>query len=147
MNRITDTYGQALLETGVTAHDVDVAAAVFEACPQLLEVLSNPIITDKEKDSIIEKVLPESMHSFFKVVHRNNRADEIPEIFRSYRSLNRKAIHCIKATVEYVTPLTEEQKKRLVRLVQNKTGYQKVELQLTFAPELMGGFILRPSTY
>lgn len=147
MNRVTDAYGQALLENGISARDVSEAAEAFAACPELLDALANPVISDGEKDRVIEKILPASMHSFFKVVHRNGRAMDIPEIFRSYRSLNRKAVHCIKAAVEYVTPLTEEQQQRLISLVQKKTGYQKVELELIHKPELLGGFVLRTGDF
>lgn len=147
MNRITDAYGKALLETGVPAEDVEKAAEVFSLCPQLPDVLSNPVISQQEKDSVIEKLLPLSLHSFFKVVYRNGRALDITEIFRSYRSLNRRSVHCIKATVEYVTPLTEEQKARLIKMVQKKTGYEKVELSLVHKPELLGGFVLRTGDF
>ncbi len=147
MNRVTDAYGKALLELGVSSADVEEAAAVFSECPQLLDVLANPLVSADEKDRVIEKVLPESMHSFFKVVYRNGRAMEITEIFRSYRSISRKAVHCVKATLEYVTPLAEDQKQRLMKLVQRKTGCEKVELSLVHKPELLGGFVLRTGDY
>lgn len=147
MNRVTDAYGKALLENGVPAEDVNEAAELFDVCPVLSDILGNPVIAADEKDRVIEKLMPASMHSFFKVVHRNGRAMDIPEIFRSYRSLNRKAVRCIKATVEYVTPLTDEQQQRLIKLVQKKTGYEKVELSLVYKPELLGGFVLRTGDF
>lgn len=147
MNRVTDAYGKALLENGVPAEDVSEAAEVFEAYPELADVLANPVVSADEKDRVIEKLMPDSMKSFFRVVHRNGRAMDIPEIFRSYRSLNRKAVHCIKATVEYVTPLTGEQQQRLIKLVQKKTGYERVELSLVYKPELLGGFVLRTGDF
>ncbi len=147
MNQLTGAYGQALLEIGVPVTDVDKAAAVFEGYPQLMDVLSNPVISQDEKDRVIDRLMPGSMRRFIKVVYRNGRAMDITEIFRSYRSLNRRAVHCIKATVEYVTPLTEEQKERLIRLVQKKTGYEKVELSPVYKPELLGGFVLRTGDF
>ncbi len=147
MNQLTGTYGQALFEIGVPVIDVDKAAEIFESCPQLMDVLSNPVISQDEKDRVIDRLMPESMRQFIKVVYRNGRIMDIMEIIRSYRSLNRKIVHCIKATVEYVTPLTEEQKERLIRLVQSKTGYEKVELSPVYKPELLGGFVLRAGDF
>ncbi len=147
MNELTGAYGKALLEINVPVEDVNLTADIFAGCPDLMDVLSNPVITTEEKDRVIERLIPKSMQVFLKVVYRNGRAMDITEIIRSYRSLNRKAVHCIKATVEYVTPLTPEQQNRLIALVQKKTGYEKVELFMVYKPELLGGFVLRTGDF
>lgn len=147
MNQVTDAYAKALLDLGIPPEDIDNADEALSCCSELCEALSNPVIPDAEKDSVIDKVFPASLGSFFKVLCRNDRADEAHEIFRSYRSAYRKSQHCIKASVEYVTPLTDEQIKRITEYVRRKTGYEKVELSLVHNPEIMGGFILRAGDF
>lgn len=147
MNQITESYAGALLALDCPSQDIEQAAACFAACPDLGTALSSPIVAMEEKDRVIERVLPASLHGFFKVLCRNGRVSETEEIFRDYRSQKRKQIHRIKATVEYVTPLTEEQKDRLTDFVRKKTGYQDVELNLVHRPELIGGFILRAGDF
>ena len=147
MNRVSDAYAKALFETGVPSGDIERADEIFSACPELQEALSSPVIPFKEKERVIEKLFPESLTGFFKVLCRNGRASETREIFRSYRSLNRRAMGCIKATLEYVTPLTEEQKERFTEYIKRKTGYEKVELSLVYNPKIMGGFILRAGDF
>ncbi len=147
MNQITDTYAGALIELGVPYEDVETAARIFERCPELCGVLDHPVISCEEKDRVIERLLPKSMHRFFKVLYRNGRAEETREIFRDYRSQRRKNIHRIKATVEYVTPLTPAQLNGIVDFVKKKTGYSDVELNLVQRKELLGGFILRAGDF
>lgn len=147
MNQVTDAYAKALLDLGVSPDDVDDADETLRCCGELSDALSNPVIPFAEKCSVIDKVFPVSLGNFFKVVCKNDRAADVPEIFRSYRSAYRKSKHCIKAVVEYVTPLTDEQIKRMTDYVKRKTGYDKVELSLVHNPEIMGGFILRAGDF
>lgn len=147
MNPVTDTYAGALIELGIPPEDVDSSAKSFVACPELSEVLSSPVIGEEEKERAIARIFPKSMHGFLKLLCRNGRAGDASEIFRDYRSQRRKNIHRIKATVEYVTPLTPAQQNGIVDFVKRKTGYSDVELNLVQKPELLGGFILRTGDF
>ncbi len=147
MNQITETYAGALIELGTPSQDVEAAADCFNQCPLLRDALSSPIIADEEKDRVIHRVFPPSLHGFFQLLYRNGRMDEVTEIFRDYRSQKRRNIHRIKATVEYVTPLTPHQQDGIVDFVKKKTGYSDVELDLVQRPELLGGFILRAGDF
>lgn len=147
MNQVTDAYAKVLLDLNVPCEDIESADEMLSSCSELSEALSNPVVFLSEKDKIIEKIFPISLHKFFKVLCINDKANQAREIFRSYRSLNRKAQNCIKATLEYVTPLTEEQQMRITEYVKHKTGYEKVELCLVYNPRIMGGFILRAGDY
>ncbi|MBQ8688670.1 MAG: ATP synthase F1 subunit delta [Ruminococcus sp.] len=147
MNQVTDTYAGALIELGVPPEDVEAAAKSFAACPELREVLSSPIIGEEEKERVIARIFPRSMQGFLRLLCRNGRAGDADEIFRDYRSQRRKNIRRIKATVEYVTPLTPAQQNGIVDFVKRKTGYSDVELNLVQNPELLGGFILRAGDF
>ncbi|MBQ8514047.1 MAG: ATP synthase F1 subunit delta [Ruminococcus sp.] len=147
MNQMTESYAGALIELDVPYEDVKKTARYFQACPELCQVLESPVISPEEKDRVIEKLFPKSMHRFLRLVCQNHRAAELPEIFRDYRSQRRKNIRRIKATVEYVTPLTPAQQNRMVELIKKKTGFSDVELNLVKKPELLGGFILRAGDF
>lgn len=147
MNEITDVYAKALLDCGCTVNEIDTAAQRFSAYPDLRDVLSNPVIALEEKERVIAKLFPASMHRFFTLLCQNGRIAEIGEIFRSCRSEQRRRDHCIKATVEYVTPLTQEQQEKIIQFVKKKTGYPTVELSLVENPSLIGGFILRAGDF
>lgn len=147
MNQATEAYAKAILDLGIPHEDIDSADKALDCCPELLNALANPVIEYDEKCRVIDKVFPASTGNFFKVVCKNGRAEDVPDIFRLYRSAYRKSQHCIKAVVEYVTPLTDEQIKRMTDYVKRKTGYEKVELSLVYSPELMGGFILRAGDF
>lgn len=147
MNRVTDSYAKVLLDLNIPSNDIETADESLKCCRELLDAMSSPVVSLSEKDRVIEKVFPSSLHNFFKILCRNEQMEQIHEIFRSYRSLNRKAQGCIKATVEYVTPFTDKQKVRITELVKRKTGYEKVELELIYNPLIMGGFILRAGDY
>lgn len=147
MNQVTDAYAKVLLDLNIPSEDIETADNTLKCCRELFDAMSSPAVLLSAKDRIIEKVFSSSLHNFFKVLCRNEQVSQAHEIFRSYRSLNRKAQGCIKAVLEYVTPLTEEQKVRITELVKRKTGYEKVELELIYNPRIMGGFILRAGDY
>lgn len=103
--------------------------------------LSNPTISEAEKFAVIDRIFPESLRTFLKVVCQNGQIDSILEIFSEYQALERRQRHCAHAVLEYVTPLTDAQ----LTAMKNdlcKTGEPEVQLELHQNPELLGGFIL-----
>ncbi len=147
MNQRTEGYARALVELKIPFADVQAAEQMVKECPLILDALSNPTVSMQEKDRVTERLFPESLHGFFKVLCRNGGAEELLEIFRDYFSQWRRQVSCIKATVEYVTPLTAEQREKLIALIKRKTGYPEVELSMKHRPELLGGFVLRAGDF
>ncbi len=147
MDQVTELYAKVLTGLDISSEDIEKADEIIALSSELSDALQSPVVLLSEKDRIIEKLFPSSLHSFFKVLCRNGDSGKVREIFSTYRTQKRSANGCILAVLEYVTPLTEEQKMRMTELVKRKTGYEKVELELVFNPDIMGGFILTAGDY
>lgn len=147
MDQVTELYAKVLTGLDISSEDIEKADEIIALSCELSDALQSPVVLPSEKDRIIERLFPSSLHSFFKVLCRNGESHNAREIFSSYRTQMRSAKRCILAVLEYVTPLTEEQKVRMTELVKRRTGCENVELKLVCNPDIMGGFILTAGDY
>lgn len=142
MNQAVTSYAAVLLTVPNASKTVPDAQNAFLHCPELTDALCNPTISEAEKFAVIERVFPEELWAFLKVVCRNGQIDSILEIFTEYETQARRQKQCAHAVVEYVTPLTEAQVSAMKRMICAKTGKPEVQLDLRQNPALLGGFIL-----
>ncbi len=142
MNDAVISYATVLYEMD----NIDTAIAdireTFNEYPALSDVFDNPTISPTEKENVIEKLFPKILWTFLKIVCQNGRMCDILDIFDTVDLMRREAQSCASATIEYVTPLTPEQRKSMMSFVQRKTGKEKVHLEEKKNPQLIGGFIL-----
>ena len=109
MNGAVTSYATVLLTLPNASDAVADAQQTFQNCPLLTDSLSNPTISEAEKFAVIDRIFPESLRTFLKVVCQNGQIDSILEIFSEYQALERRQRHCAHAVLEYVTPLTDAQ--------------------------------------
>ena len=142
MDGAVTSYATVLLTLPNASDAVADAQQTFQNCPLLTDSLSNPTISEAEKFAVIDRIFPESLRTFLKVVCQNGQIDSILEIFSEYQALERRQRHCAHAVLEYVTPLTDAQLTAMKKMICAKTGEPEVQLELHQNPELLGGFIL-----
>ena len=68
MNQTAINYGQVLLELAVPREDIESSRQIWESSLPLRQALTNPVIQNKQKNKVIDKIFPSSMHSFMKIV-------------------------------------------------------------------------------
>ena len=78
-------YAVALYELGLPKEDIAASAQIIESAPQLMEVLSCPVVALKEKLRCVDRIFPESMCSFLKVVCTHGRWALLKGIFDGYK--------------------------------------------------------------
>ena len=142
MNGAVTSYANVLLSLCGAPDAVADAQKAFQNCPQLTDALSNPTIPEAEKFAAIDRIFPESLRTFLKVVCQNGQIDSILEIFSEYEVLERRQRNCAQAVLEYVTPLTDAQLSAMKKMICAKTGAAEVQLELKQTPSLLGGFVL-----
>ena len=106
-------YARVLYEVNVPAEAVQKTREIFSEVPQLHDIFVNPTIDLKKKMTVIDKVFPEEIRNFLKVV--------------------------CKCTV----PPSEEQKKGMEAFLCKKYGAKKAKIEVCQDQALLGGFILR----
>ena len=137
MKRISMTYGQVLFELGIKKESLQKAQDMLHENEELLSALENPTITKKEKENVVEKLFPDDIKSFLKVVCDNDDAVEY------YDELKRKTDKIIKAEFDYVTMPKDEQLERIKQYLMKQYQADKVELTLKEEKDLIGGFVLK----
>ena len=111
--------------------------------PQLHDIFVNPTIDLKKKMTVIDKVFPEEIRNFLKVVCKYQRMDLIEDIFAAYDRYCDEQNQVLNAVLTCTVPPSEEQKKGMEAFLCKKYGAKKAKIEVCQDQALLGGFILR----
>ena len=143
MTQKAKNYAQALYELHVDAESVKTAETILKEVPEVGESLTNPTIAFHVKEKIIDRIFPEGIRNFIKVVCRNQKSGLLLEMFEAYREIERKANEGLEAVLFYVTAPTVEQQEKMKTFLRRKFHVKEVALSLKEEKSLIGGFILQ----
>jgi len=104
-----------------------------------LKLFEEPI----EKSDLEEKELVKELVGFL-IKHKAFKY--IPLIIRSYQYELENVLGTLKAEIETATELPEEIKKKLLETLEKKLG-KKVEAEFKVNPELIGGFVVKTTSF
>lgn len=142
MTQAVINYAKVLYELNVRPQTVDEAKSIVLDNKELMTVLSSPVVTLDKKCSVIQKVFPQDISNFIKVVCKNGRISLINEIFNEYENFYNIKNGIINAKLYYLTKPTEAQQDKFKEFIKKKFGAKTVNLELIEKPQLIGGFIL-----
>lgn len=142
MNDLHKQLLNELIRMDIPGEDIEIANGVIDACPDAAETLANPIVSLDEKRRIIKRIFPESLERFMLSAARSGAVDKLKEIFEDYTDVLLEKQGSIKATVRYVTPLTETQQADLRKFIMEKFVRDDVDIEYKHDPDIIGGFIL-----
>ncbi len=118
---------------------------VFVAVPEINKYLENPTLTEVDKLQIFKKVLPpdacEATFEFIAFVISHKREDFFVFIALKYIEIYRKKSNIHVATLITAAETDLKTDKRLVEMIENKTG-GTVELERQTDQGIIGGFII-----
>lgn len=140
-----DTKSEDVLykETGTVANS-------FTTCPELREVLSNPILSATKKIKLIEAAaggnISKEFTRFIQLLMQNKRLHLLQFICLMYGDLYREERHIQKACLITATALSPETEMQLRRQLEKLTK-DTLEFQLKVKPDLIGGFTFYYDTY
>ena len=136
-------YARILYDLGIPGEQVQKTRKIFEEAPQLHDIFVNPTIALGKKMSVIDRVFPEEIRNFLKVVCKYQRMDLIPEIFTAYDDYCDEQNNVLNAALTCTAPPSEEQKKGMEAFLCRKYGAEKAHIEVSRDEKLLGGFILR----
>lgn len=143
MTQAASNYGQVLYELKVPKAMVEEAEEVFRRVPQLKEALVSPVVKKSEKNRVIDRVFPEELRNFLKVLCGHQDMDIIEDVFEAYHAYACEQEGILRATLYYVTEPDAEQIKKIKQTLMEKYRKTDVELRLLKDPDLGGGFVIR----
>ena len=132
-----------LYELGISKEAVGETEKLFEEVPVLEETFASPVVPMREKLSSIDKIFPEEIKNFLKVVCRNQRMSEISQILFAYDRYCKMHEGIQMATLTCVEAPDEKRLEKIREFLCEKYHKTDVKIEIVKDPALLGGFILK----
>ncbi|MDE6444617.1 MAG: F0F1 ATP synthase subunit delta [Muribaculaceae bacterium] len=150
---IPQRYAKALykyaLEKGTTEQLYDVMKVVvesFRSNPTLQKVLSNPFVSDEDKEKLLlsaaGKDAGDAYARFVKLILEHGRADYSYLMMIAYRDLYRKENHISQVNVVTASRLSDATMEKLRNLVKDSFKDSVLEFSESVDSSLIGGFVI-----
>lgn len=114
----------------------------FEAQPAYYDLLASPEVPFNTRQALLEQSLsgavPEPVLAFVALLCRKGHIRKLPDCIREYEALYRASCRRSVAQVTSVVPLTEEEKARLVKRLEQISGHD-VTVHYALDESLLGG--------
>jgi len=151
-NRAAIRYAKAILafaqeqkaEEAVQKDFVHVQETL-QASPDLVEFLQSPVLDVAAKQATLARVFPKQADATQKamaLLAENQRIDLLAQVVAEYQARYHALLGIIKATVTTAVALEATLEKEVLAIAQKMTD-QKVQLENTVDPSIIGGFILQ----
>ncbi|HEY3581217.1 MAG TPA: ATP synthase F1 subunit delta [Pyrinomonadaceae bacterium] len=128
-------------------NEINTWASMIASNPQLKEVFANPTIAYDHKRAVLEDLLArsrvrETSASFLRVLLKNQRLAQLPEIAERFGQILDERGGVVAAEITTARPISEELKKALHDTLASATGRT---VRLTFATDeaIIGGLVAR----
>lgn len=148
--RASIRYAKSLLELAVEQNileavrkDMQGMAATISESRELRSFLGSPVVKTDQKINALRQIFGSAVQPltmlFVELVCKNRREQHLADMAKEFESLYREHLGIEKVTVTSAVALTEEERKRIMDLVNNP----KVELEEKVDPSLIGGLVIR----
>ena len=151
--RLAHRYAKALLELAVEKSqlddvfaDVQWLQAVCKGNKDFVSLLRSPIIKADKKNKIIAAVAKDNVgqitSGFIHLLVIKGREATLPEILTEFIRLYKRHnnINTVKLTT--AVPVSDDIKNNIIAQVKRAANIEKVELEETVNPDIIGGFVL-----
>ena len=145
-------YAKALykfaLEKGETKQIYDLSKRVIDAFrenPDLQKVLSNPFISDDDKEKLLRSAAGDDdkiFDQFVLLIINQKRVEFARDMMLAYRDIYRKENHIHQAKITTAVKLDEARMKKLRDLVTDAFKDSTLEFSEAIDPSLIGGFVI-----
>lgn len=141
MTVVADNYAKVLIDMDIAAEEIETMRALL-ADKDLIEALGNPFVSHASKHRVIERLFPQPVCNFVKVMSDNGDIVHADDMIQAYDALMLERRNVVRATFTYVTKPDDAQVEKLKAMICRQYGKDGVELTLTEDASLVGGFIL-----
>ena len=154
LNTITTPYAEAFLQVAESRQEVDqvvdqakAVLALWHESTELRQAMSSPVLEVDAKKAALEKLFSDQLTPSFlnllKLLADRQRIGVLDAVLERMLELYRDQRNIALAKVTSATALTEEQQAELSKKVQAVAGTDKLEINLSVDPDLIGGFVVK----
>lgn len=154
LQTVARRYAQALADVVIerreereVQNEIQGWASMIDGNPQLKEVFANPTVAYEQKQTVLEELISRTRvmgttASFLRVLLRNQRLAQLPEIAARFSQVLDERGGVVAAEITTARPIPEELKNTLHETLASATGRT---VRLTFATDenIIGGFVAR----
>ena len=134
--------GQVLFDLKPSEKSVDDARETFSVCPELCEVLADPTVSATEKSGVVDRLFPEDLRNFLKVMIENGHIEKIDEIFDAYNHCLNESRNILEAKLYCVNKPDETVVGNFRETLKKKFGVSDVLIETAVDKSLIGGYRL-----
>ncbi len=153
-SQIAEPYAQALMSlaesqnlTLVFGDEIRSLLGLLDQSPEFEAVLSNPLVSDDNKKSILRQVLGSEVNgyllNFMMLLVDKRRIGFLRAVCQQFQIRLRKLTNTVLAEVVSALKLTEGQREAVTEKVKQLTSAQAVELETTVDPDIIGGVVIK----
>jgi F-type H+-transporting ATPase subunit delta len=154
LQTVARRYASALADVALERHEereiqeeIQQWASMIGTHSQLKEVFANPTISYDDKRKVLEELIArtgvrETTASFLRVLLRNQRLSELPEVAGRFGHVLDERSGVVSADVTTARPIPEDLKNTLRETLASATG-RTVRLSFTTDETIIGGLIAR----
>lgn len=146
---VAKRYAQALFEAGEDLSKTDEfyenlksLDGILQEEPKLLDLLSHPKISKKEKkdliDTIFEKNMVEEVRNFIYILIDKKREKNLPDILKIYEDLYYQDRGILRVVAVTAVPMKDEAKDKLSQVLGSKLD-KKIEIKNQIDKSIIGG--------
>ena len=154
LNTITTPYAEAFLQVAESRKEVDqvvdqakAVLALWHESDDLREAMSSPVLEVEAKKAALQKLFSDQLTPAFlnllKLLADRQRIGVLDAVLDRMLELYREQRNIALATVTSATALSDEQQAELSKKVQAVAGTDKLEINLSVDPDLIGGFVVK----
>lgn len=136
------SYAIALYELGISPKDIECSSEIVKNSPELEKILTCPVVSGKCKISCIDKIFPEGIRNFLKVVCSHQKCGLLVSIFDCYKAYALAVGNVQNAVLRCVTPPKESQLEGIKGFLLRRFKASEVRIEIVKDPSLIGGFII-----
>lgn len=127
--------------------EIEYWASMIQGNPQLKEVFANPTVAYDHKQKLLEDLISrtrvrETTASFLRVLLRNQRLAQLPEVAQRFAQKLDERGGVVAAQITTARPIPEELKKSLHEALTSATG-RTVRLTFAIDEAIIGGMVAR----
>jgi F-type H+-transporting ATPase subunit delta len=126
--------------------DLKSCVNILSGEPEFLKILSSPVVSIKDKLSMLEAVFKGNCHelvfNFICLLAEKGRIGLVKEIQKDFTAQYNLANNTLEAEVVTYIPLSDELRKKVVAKLQTQTG-KNVTITETIDKSILGGIVIK----
>lgn len=138
-----NTYMEQLTQAKIKPEVLQHALDILKAVPQIQTELENPAVSQEKKETIIQKIFPQSSRSFLLTLALDGAVGDLEEILNAYMAKPEEERAPLDCVLEYVTAPDEKQLEGIRNFLKQKYPGRVLSITEKENKKLGSGFILR----